>query len=248
MIGNAVAGFVGVKLATPGFDPNSISGLRLWYDADDSSTITVASNRVSAITNKATGYAATLTQATSGQQPFLAASTQNSKQVIQFAASRTDQLGLTGTPMSGATAQTAFLAHKTTSSTTGYKFVYGQDANGISPLYYQLSSKNYYETGSGVTSVTGTNNVVNTAQIMQITQGVNGYPILKTWSGGSAIETINGNSGTWSVASSANFTRLGAGWANCTDFNFFEVIVYNTVLSAGDQTSVINYLTTKWAI
>jgi len=251
MIGNVSVASLGIPNVIPPFNPNSISGLKYWYDANDGSTITSSGGRVSALANKATGITLTLLQATSGKQPLIVASAQGGKQVLQFTNARADQLYLATSPMSGATAHSTFLAYKSTSSTTGYKFAFGNDSGaGTSPLFYQLSSHNYYETSSGGSSTQGTNNIVNVANIMAITQSSGSSPILKTYTGGTAAETITGTAGSLTVgtAGAGSFLGQGLGGAAPTDFNFCEVLTYNNVLSAGDQAAVVAYLTAKWGI
>ena len=227
------------------------SGLRIWYDASDTTTITSSSSRVSAITNKATGYTFTLSQGTTANMPLVVASGQNGKQILQFANSRTDILvNSSATPMDGATNLTIFFAGKTTSTVNGYKFEFGTN-NGVGgfPLLYQLSNKNYFETGSGTNGITGTSdyNGVANIQFIQAT-GSTGGTIQKTITSttetntaGGANFTVGGGS-TWS--SSLGSSAAGVG----TDLNFFEVVVYNRTLSTPEYNSVVAYLKTKWGI
>jgi hypothetical protein len=54
-----------------------------------------------------------------------------------------------------------------------------------------------------------------------------------------------GNSPALNIVSGSQVNTLGLGGGN---FDFYETLWYNSVLSAGDTTLVIDYLTAKWAI
>lgn len=234
-----------------------LSGLRYWYDANDNSTLTSSASRVSAITNKASGYAWTLSQATSGKQPLIVTNSQNAKQILQYTNARGDALTNfgTGNPMLGATSLTNFLVVKSTSTTNGYKFCYGANGGGVDAIFYQLSSKNYYEAGSGVCAVTGTYSVNGLANIQVIVSVSGSAANQKTYVSGTAQENITGASGTWSISDTSaqldpRRVSIGAGYNDSlpTDFNFCEALSYPSSLSAGDIASNVSYLTAKWGL
>ena len=65
------------------FLPDSISGLKIWLDADDASTITEVANKVSLWSDKS-GSNNDFPQATGAKQPSTNTRTQNGKNVIDF--------------------------------------------------------------------------------------------------------------------------------------------------------------------
>jgi hypothetical protein len=211
---------------------------------------------VSAITNKASGYAWTLSQGTSGRQPLIVTNAQNGKQVLQYTSARNDTLvnTNTGNPMFGASSLTNFLVVKSTASTTGYKFAYGGNGSGNNAIFYQLTDKNYYEAGSGICATTGTYTVVNTANIQVIVSVSGTSPNQKTYVGGTAQENITGTSGTWEINDTGGAdprrVSIGAGFNNSAtiNFNFCETLSYASALSAGDIATNVAYLTAKWGV
>lgn len=66
-----------------GFDPRRIAGLVSWWDASDSSTVTLNSGRVSEFRNKVTGSPA-MTQATAANQPLYVTAGRNGKNTVHL--------------------------------------------------------------------------------------------------------------------------------------------------------------------
>jgi hypothetical protein len=66
-----------------GFDPKSISGLVGWWDASDSSTVTLNAGRVSALANKVAGGPAQV-QATAINQPLMVQGGRNGRDIIRY--------------------------------------------------------------------------------------------------------------------------------------------------------------------
>jgi hypothetical protein len=80
MIGNLVAGMV---VRTGAFSPADIAGLKAWYDASDTSTISVSGSAVTQWNDKSiNGY--NVSQATGTKQPQSGTTTLNGKNVITF--------------------------------------------------------------------------------------------------------------------------------------------------------------------
>ena len=256
MIANLIAVLNPVGSAPAPTSP-VLTGLRYWYDANDGATLTSSGGRVSAITNKASGYSWTLSQGTSGQQPLIVTNSQNGKQILQFTNARNDALTNfnTGNPMLGATSLTNFLVVKSTTTTNGYKFCYGANNPGTNALFYQLTSKNYYEAGSGVCAVTGTYSVNGIANIQVIVSVSGSASNQKTYVGGTTQENVTGASGTWSISDTSaqgepRRVALGTGYdgSASADFNFCEALSYPSSLSAGDIAANVSYLTAKWGL
>lgn len=230
------------------------SSLRIWLDASDSSTITASANRVSAISNKAAGYTSFVyANADSASQPLVVANAQAGRQAIQFANSRSDMLyNQTSSPMAGATVLTMFLVAKTTSTGNGYKFCVGSDTSNYSaPLWYQLSQKNYYETGSGGSSTTGTYTTAGVANIQYVYHANNTAKDFRTYIGGTAVETISGGGGQLSVGGATNpYSSIGRGYGATAppDMYFCEIVLYNAALTAGEIAQNIAYLSAKWGV
>lgn len=231
-----------------------LTDLRIWIDASDSSTITSSSGRVSAIANKAPGFTSFVySNGTAGSQPLIVANAQNGRQALQFLNSRSDMLrNTTSSPMAGASALTMFLAHRTTSTDNGYKFSIGSDTSTFSaPLWFQLSQRNYYETGSGGSSVTGGLTVTNTANIQYHQHVANSINNLRTYINTAMSENITGTAGNLSVGGPTSpISSIGRGYGDSAppDMFIYEILLYNRNLTTGEISANISYLNAKWAI
>jgi hypothetical protein len=243
-------------VAPPGPTEPILTNLRIWYDANDNSFLTNASGRASNISNKAAGYTWDLTQATTGRQPEIIAAAQNGKQALKFTSARNDLLLNTGSahPLGGATTFTVFLAFKSANSTNGYKWSIGGDGVRTCFLLFQASSKNYVETGSGTNAMTGTADVVNTANIQVVSMISGGAKSQKTFTGGTELDSVNNtNNDTFTILSTGGQdyrTSIGAGFGNSAtaNFDFYEILAYPNTLSTADFNTNIDYLTNKWGL
>jgi hypothetical protein len=250
-----VGAWFGISASVPGVPTTpSLDGLRVWIDANDNTTITASSSRVSAISNKASGYTSFVwSNATGGTQPLLVAGAQGGKQVMQFTNARSDVLSnSTSSPMASATTLTMFLVSKTTSTNNGYKFSIGSDTSPTSaPLWFQLNSKNYYETGSGGSSTTGTFTTANVANINYVNHVSGTSKDFRTYVGGSVVDSITGVAGVLSVGGPTSpVSSIGRGFGATPppDMNFCEVLLYNKTLATDEILQNISYLTSKWGI
>jgi hypothetical protein len=232
------------RLTTP--QPH-LTDLRMWYDANDNTTLTVSGSpsRVSAITSKASGYTHTLSQATGGKQPEVVTNYQNGLQALKLTAARNDNLNTnSATPMNGATAHTTFVACKTNSTTNGYKFFFGNDVLYGLPLFYQLNNKNYYETGTGSSAVSSTSNFNGVAVVGMIKHtGTSVTMITSTATDETNTATAAGNLDVGNAQ-----TGIGRDASGTADVHIFEILVYNSILDATATAKTKDYLKTKWGI
>jgi hypothetical protein len=107
MIGNIVAGLLGGEGAGGGITPDSVAGLKAWYDAADTATISLSGSAVTQWNDKS-GNGFHVTQSTSAQRPSSGINTINSKNVLTFAG---DDV------LSAATASDWTFLHNSTGST-----------------------------------------------------------------------------------------------------------------------------------
>jgi hypothetical protein len=221
------------------------TNLIMWYDANDATTITNSSGKCSAITNKGpTGF--TLSQATSANQPTIVANAQNGKTALRFSGCSLSNSN--NSPMVGATAVSIFAAAKYTGGAADYKVAFGSNTsnNGAFPLTYMLTTgANYYETGSGGNPLTSSSTYTNTGNIQMVKQGSSSREQSTYINGVSTDNQTGGNSPALNIVSGNQLNTLGLGGGN---WDFYETLWYNAVLSGGDTTTVIDYLKAKWAI
>jgi hypothetical protein len=236
-----------------------LTNLRLWYDANDTSTITVNSGRASAITNKASGYTWTLSQGTSGRQPQIVAAAQNGKQVLRYASARNDSLEkftLDG-PMTGATLMTIFGVFKSTESLSGikFKFSFGKDGARNAGYGFFDTNKNHFQTGSGTNSLLLSANLTNVPNIQAVQMTSGGLQFMRTYTNGTILESVTGGTDTFTISGSESpgevqqYT-IGAGQfaGYAASFDFCELLTYNGILSTNDFNQNISYLTAKWGV
>lgn len=258
LIGIIASSKLGVVVPTSPVTTN----LKQWYDASDSSTITLNSGRVSAMTNKAVGFAYTVSQATAGQQPLLNTAAVNGKDTIQFTNARTDILTnqTQFAPGHGATTMSFFLVVKIDDTTIqGGMYMTGRDAGaggGYMPLSIIDLSNNQkieYQTGSGGNVLSATNAISNGTVLLHYVNQVgatsieqkvitNGATDTTTRTSGLVALNVGGGPGGYTPGVGFN-TRGGA-----ASFQLCEVLFYDATLSATDFTTNVDYIKNKWGI
>lgn len=258
MIGNLVAAQIGVPPTA--FNPLSISGCKLWLDASDTATISLSGSDVTQWNDKS-GNGYNFTQGTSANRPKSGTRTQNSKNVIDFDGTN-DSLTTTA-------AKSAFnFLNNTTATifrvlqqdtTSGIQYIMGNNDgsnNSIGIFYFSTSTNDQLSCGAG------TGNTV--------------YTIQKTFSTAARYDAIKSDPANGTAANRIKVSTNGAAFVGsntgtqtptssnstidfilCNDSNggtlpmngyIAEILIYDTILSAGDITDVQNYLAGKWGI
>jgi hypothetical protein len=249
-------GFFG---GAPAFRPSDISGLHLWLDADDSSTLFDATSGGSPVTENGSivkrwedksGVGNHATEATNA--PTLTTSGKNGRNILNFATGKY----LTCSPASKTyTAQTVFVVFKFSTSSSSYGRIFTQSVlnendygtiNHYIPLLRNISSNAMSAwASSGIrSSVSASNNIWYIGQAKH--SGSSLTVKLNTTSGSAYSHTLNKSFSAMRI--SAAYTANGA-----TDNTFFnseasEVILYDKSLTDTESTQVQDYLNSKWAI
>lgn len=246
--------------APPAFtDPLTISGCKLWLDADDASTITSSGGQASDWTDKtgavrgAANYV--FSQATSGLQP-LVNNTYFSKNCLDFDRGATGWLK-SSTDIPAPVDNTMFIVcywgnksntylslniqKGTPSDAIQYGTCYPvwnhySPSNAAAAFQVEYTGSVYaYTTGAGY-QTKGTRGLTTCkSPAVQSGSVINSNGIAKaiSYTGtnpGSLVFNTIGNSDTLYVCNGA----------------FAEIILYDTILSAGDTSDVEGYLKTKW--
>jgi len=241
--------------------PTQITGLQLWLDASDASTLfdattggsLVAADGAVARWEDKSGNARHATQSTSQSRPLRKTSQQNSKDALLF--DGVNDLLAVPCNLSGSSGITVFFVHKRVAASTVYAFSNYQYTPGdgagilcssntssaISAQGRPDGSASFRSTASGAAT---TNYVVGTAR----------------WNGASLFSYANGGSES-SVSApnetlqSANSVVFGAAYANdpffiqpFSNISIGEIIVYNFALSDANRSAVESYLMSKWGI
>jgi hypothetical protein len=211
--------------------PTKISGLQLWLDAADTSTISHSSNSVTQWDDKSgNGYHAT---AASGQEPTTGSSTINDKNVLTWSLGKK----MKRTTPSGANWQDVYIVGQWTGGATfdNVPGIFGgttsaNSDNGIAGgnnsgagLWFAAWTDHFYLNG---TSNPGSNVVTEMSS-----------PFIISFSQNNAVSMVGYQVG-------ADRTNGGREWKG----EFGEVLAFNTKLSDLDRKKVQTYLSQKWNI
>lgn len=225
-----------------GFDPASISGLQLWLDGSDASTITQSGGAISQWNDKS-GNANHATQSGVGK-PTVVSAAQN---------------GLNGVGFDSASAQFFNLASLIDLSSTGYtciavlKVYDGAYAFGAaySASVGDISVSLLWVAGEGIFS-TGTNSYA--ASVAEISLLVQQVSVDNDGTNGSIFyngSDVTDNESGYSEYSVMKFDLLGKAVIYSSSFYsgamICEYLLYSGVLSNTNRQLVEAYLKTKWA-
>jgi len=261
MIGAITAGLIGVPAAAIPTPP--VAGYQVWLDAADTSTISTTGVSVTQWNDKSAN-AYTFTQGTALSRPTSGLTTRNSKNVITFDGG--DSLGSTAAASTWAylhsATSTVFIAAKNDLSTYGALMGTNNDTGVNRGFVIAQNSSANGDVGVYTTSGTAVvvNNVTASGLIGTATYfytSIVGDPGNGTAANRSIIKVKAGtdqkNNAATAAANSSTSTfnlQIGNAGNGASPYTgaICEIIIYNSILSAGDITSVNSYLATKWAI
>ena len=235
-----------------GFDPRNVPGCQLWFDAADSSTITLNGSTVSSWRDKSmNGYS--VSQSTSGNQPTYATNLLNGLPGIQLSSQKyLEQFGSNMPNFTSSTSTTVLIVAKNGSTvpSNGWNIVntcwFNSSGTGINRYHFSFAQSGtngvtLYANGGfvGVTNPysLGSNAIIGfTASSSGNSINVNGT--LTTYSGTSLPSTNN-----------STFFRFGDDRASfVSDVNIYEFIGFNTTITASQRQQIEGYLAWKWGI
>ena len=236
-------GTQGVGVSSPPFNPNSIPGLVLWFEADkqvySDAGVTPATNGSTVQQwNDQSASAVNMSQATSASRPTYNTNQQNGLPLIT--GDGVDDFMKTGV-ITVSQPTTVFLAFKYITFVPKFQIIDGLISSGLQ-FRMDSSAPTIGIFAGGTFIPPGT---VATAGAFQIMTGIfNGAS--------SAAQTNNGAKGiTANVGTnSSNGITLFARPApdRFTNASVGEILVYNSALSDSDSTNVARYLGGKWGI
>lgn len=228
------------------FSPSDISGLQLWLDADDSSTITKdVSDKVSIWADKSP-QSNNIIQNTQVWKPVWLASQFGSKPAINFNQHHMNTPGVL--TFTASNEITWFIVVKDTTFTVGGGDLFNWrttpgNIGGLAFEYLDSTTIYAYVYTTGWNFIASTYNL-NTALFTASIQATN-YSFWKDGVlAGSSLGVGNFN------VPSAEF-RMGRNILNSSlfsDFSCAEFIMYDSGLSTADRQRVENYLNTKWGL
>jgi len=211
------------------FDPDTISGLSHWYDADDESTISKdGSNNVSAWNDKKGSE--NLTE--DGNKPLWVSGDQNGKDIIDFASSK--ELITSGSTVSQPQSWYFALTPPANTGTVRRPML-----SGSQQVFTASGSANRWDIYAGL-QPNFTEDIGTAFMIWQI-----------VFNGSSSYFFVNGvvkmdgvNTGT----GSASGLIVSGAYDNWANNKVGEILRYDATISSGDNTLIMNYLQDKWGL
>lgn len=241
-----------LRPSASGFTPRSITGLALWLDASDASTLfqdaaattpaTATSDPVGAWLDKS-GNARHATQSTAGNRPTVSAASLNSRGTVAFAGALSQRLGATVPGTDGqlytllAVVRNATSANGVLMGERGGNFtnaLHFQTANNRLTMYIQRSEP-LYGPHSGAAVIYG--------------YSKDSTSLFRGYQNGARV--ISDDGAVVSGLHLANLLRnIGSSTGGASAFtgNIAELIAYPTSLSDANRQRVERYLAAKWGI
>lgn len=234
-----------------GFNPNSISNLAVWFDANDASTITTVSGAVSQWNSKVGGY--TATQTTANNRPAYSATSLSGKPGLTFDGSN-DQL----TSTYNANLLAGYVTYATvvqptslmvTAPTGAYPPVWmarGSSASGLhingvgtgGPRWTQTWRNVLYNNSAGGLVAAANQVVLTTIDATTHTVRVNG---VQGTQAGTFAAGSNETSAVFQFCQDGGTGRYFAGVVS-------ELLMWSRTLTAAELRSVELYLSRKWGV
>jgi len=222
------------------FSPDDISGLQLWLDASDETTITESSGSVSQWDDKS-GNANHVSQGTASAQPSTGVTTLNGKNVIAF---DTDAyIGRSFTFPAGDLTFIAVAASTYAGGDAGTQIVplltgsIGGDGEGITLLNEFGSPSRAFRAAWGGGTQSYWLDGASVSEAAALAQDVHNVLVVQVE--GAAAQT-------------GSAVRLGAYLNYSADFSkdleIAEILVYDSALSTADREALEVYLAAKWGI
>lgn len=251
--GNGGSGIViiryGKSSATEtGFVPTNISGLTVWYDLSDSTSVTLTSGLVSAVADKS-GNNRNLTSYTAGTRPGYVSS-----QALTFNGAQYmyNDMGYT-MPINRTMFAVVTLyqldppASSAGSGLMGFEYLGSDNFDTVG--YNENSSRKWqFESSGGVHNVVGTVNetLANTRLLISSVQGSNDFRIYRNGALYLSGSQTAFNTETRFILGQRHGTQTGGAGNGFWYGTVSEVMAYNSSLNDTDRTTVETYLKNKW--
>lgn len=223
-----------------GYDPtfpSSITGLQLWLDASDSSTITLTGSRVSGWADKSSNAHA-FTQTTDANRPTVASAAMNGLDVLRWATDRDCRLfGPAHSSLFGvASTFSIFVAYQ--NRVSGNRTF----LSGYEPTILQRDSTFWPHTSRA--NITASASLPAAGLLGMLFDYGTGTHLIRYGSTQVGSQSLAGG-----APATAALTEIGA-W---NDSNFYqgdiaEILVYDSILSGTNLTDVEAYFVDKWGI
>lgn len=230
------------------FAPTSISGLALWLDASDTSTITTSGLNVTQWNDKS-GNGRNFVQTVDANRPNINTGI-NSKNTILFTQASLDRLVL-GSGLIDCVVSTIFILYKPATDTSYYFLGYDTGAGNYRISVSAASTLNIAYTGITALNFTLTNVSDNNSHFIMVKLRGNNNFFYASFDGNDEISSSPLNL----IKANYPFNTLCAIYntpaptaATCFNGDIAEVIIYTTELSVSNKQKIEGYLAWKWGL
>ena len=214
-----------------GFSPARLSGLELWLDASQTSTVTLNGGTVSEWRDVRSSSSQKLTQPTGEQQPTWVASSRNGLPGINFPAQKNLNHPV-GTPFSFSQPTTYFLVFQAPTS------------SGSWALFDGLTTRQHVFGNSVTSLVMFAGSSAASATIVQSTF----YSAVLVYNGAASSRRLNTTAATTVNAGANGINRLQLGSSGGVRGDVNEFGMFSRALTDSEALLLMTYLGKKWAI
>lgn len=220
------------------------SALRLWYDADDASSVTLVGSNVSQWNDKS-GNAQNASQATSGNRPAYVTNVLNGRACLRF--DGTNDEFTTTHSFNGYTSFSIFAVAKATSDALSQSIVRHQSGGNYMVFPWSgggVGTPRVILSWDGATTTVNNTGSFTAASIVAFLRS----------SGSTNIARLNGTQQNSRVANSTAFsvtgntTICGNVGSECFGGDVHEIIVATGAMSSTDRDKTEGYLAWKWGL
>ena len=237
-------GLAEFKLGVASFSPVQISGMELWLDASDSSTLLQASGGSSSAADgdpvgewkDKSGKARHLSQSDGTRKPALKTAIKNGRNAVRFDGTN-DYLRTSANYTINNPFTVFVVAIRRSGGDASYPYLWDNRFSNIAGMVWQLGGPFAMGAGAWLTGAS----VANDSAVL----------LCGIYNGSSSTLIQNGTSYTGDVGTSTfSLITLGDNGAlhRPMSGDVCEMAFYNGVVSANDRTKMINYLNEKWSI
>lgn len=245
MIGTGIGlGLSGYRLAPGNWNPSRISGLQLWLDASDSSTLFQSSGGSAASEDgDPVGYwldksssSRNATQTSGVNKPTLKTNILNGKPVIRFDGNDRFSLGIS----IQSEPRTIAIVYKKTSTVNSF-IALGHSSNGETGDIIDWTDGSVYSVSS--TKLGYSSSGQNTSFVVFVTT-IDATQATFTHRKNASSQTVT----TGPTSGTSTIDQIGARVTSYGRGDIAELIAYDSALSLSDRQAVENYLNTKWSV
>lgn len=224
------------------FTPLAVSGLKLWLDASDTSTISTGTTFT---WSDKSGYGNNAIQSTAASQPITGTRTLNGLNTLDFDGTN-DKLSLPSALHNIAQGNnTVFIVAATDNATKTAQYILsGTNSSSSRYRISYLSSGGQFEVLNGTTSTPASHTVNANAHILTLMRS-------NTYLYGAVDGTIVPSSTTSGNSNGLDQLALGTqgnNTSNAFDGRMAEVLIFDRNLKSAEANQVMNYLSAKWGI